>query len=111
MYADHDAGLTDRHEALTDRDEEPTDRDVELTVLMPCLDEAETVAVCVAKALAFLADHDIDGEVVVADNGSTDGSPQLAEAAGARVVSIPERGYGTALRSGIRAVSGCRVVG
>jgi len=110
VYLDHGAGLSDRHEALTNRDEQLTDRDVEVTVLMPCLDEAETVATCVAKALAFLADHGIDGEVVVADNGSTDGSPQLAEAAGARVVSIPERGYGTALRGGIRAARGKYVI-
>src|SRR5450755_3288941 len=82
---------------VADRDVEVADRDVELTVLMPCLNEAETVATCVAKAVAFLTDHDIDGEVVVADNGSTDGSQQVAEAAGARVLRIPERGYGSAL--------------
>jgi hypothetical protein len=77
---------------------------------MPCLDEAETVATCVTKALAFLNDHHIDGEVVVADNGSTDGSQRLAEAAGARVVRIPERGYGSVLRGGIRAARGKYVI-
>jgi Glycosyl transferase family 2 len=86
------------------------DHCVELTVLMPCLNEAETVATCVTKARAFLTDHDIDGEVVVADNGSTDGSQQLAAAAGARVVSIPERGYGSVLRGGIRAARGKYVI-
>jgi Glycosyl transferase family 2 len=86
------------------------DRDVELTVLMPCLDEAETVATCVAKAAAFLVDHEIDGEIVVADNGSTDGSQQVAEAAGARVINIPERGYGSALLGGIKAARGKYVI-
>jgi hypothetical protein len=83
---------------------------VELTVVMPCLNEAETVAVCVRKAMAFLVGHCIDGEVVVADNGSTDGSPQLAEDAGARVVSVPERGYGNALLGGIAAARGRYVI-
>ena len=75
---------------------------------MPCLDEVETVATCVDRAVAFLADHHIDGEVVVADNGSTDGSQHVAEAAGARVVSVPGRGYGTALLGGIKAARGKR---
>jgi hypothetical protein len=95
---------------VADRDVEVADRDVELTVLMPCLNEAETVATCVAKAVAFLTDHDIDGEVVVADNGSTDGSQQVAEAAGARVLRIPERGYGSALLGGIGAARGKYVI-
>src|SRR5271157_2029207 len=56
--------------------------DVELTVVMPCLNEAETVATCVRKAVGFLREHDISGEVVIADNGSTDGSQQLATDAG-----------------------------
>ena len=61
---------------------------IELSVVMPCLNEAETVATCVRKAVGFIADSGIDGEVVVADNGSTDGSRKLAEDAGARVVQI-----------------------
>jgi hypothetical protein len=77
---------------------------------MPCLDEAETVATCVAKALAFLHTSGIDGEVVVADNGSTDGSPQLAAAAGARVVTCAAPGYGNALMAGIRAACGRYVI-
>src|ERR1017187_9439324 len=100
----------DRDVEVADRDVEVAERAVEVTVLMPCLDEAETVATCVDKAVAFLVDHDIDGEVVVADNGSTDGSQQAAEAAGARVVSIPERGYGSALLGGIRAARGKYVI-
>src|SRR3984885_681030 len=77
---------------------------------MPCLNEAETVATCVGKAVRFIADSGISGEVVVADNGSTDGSRQLAEEAGARVVPIPERGYGNALMGGIIAARGEYVI-
>ena len=73
----------------------------ELTILMPCLNEAETLASCIAKACGFLARSGIRGEVVVADNGSTDGSQAIAAAAGACVVDIRERGYGSALRDGI----------
>jgi hypothetical protein len=83
---------------------------VELTVVMPCLNEAETVATCVRKAVGFIADSGISGEVVVADNGSTDGSRELAEQAGARVVPIPERGYGNALMGGIIAARGEYVI-
>jgi hypothetical protein len=83
---------------------------VELTVVIPCLNEAETVATCVRKAAAFIAGNGIDGEVVVADNGSTDGSRQLAAGAGARVVPIPERGYGNALMGGIVAARGEYVI-
>jgi glycosyltransferase involved in cell wall biosynthesis len=83
---------------------------VELTVVMPCLNEAETVATCVRKAMGFLAESGISGEVIVADNGSTDGSQQLAEAAGARVVPISEKGYGNALMGGIEAAQGKYIV-
>jgi hypothetical protein len=83
---------------------------VELTVVMPCLNEAETVATCVRKAVGFIADSGISGEVVVADNGSTDGSRELAAEAGARVVPIPERGYGNALMGGIIAARGEYVI-
>ncbi len=83
---------------------------MELTVVMPCLNEAETVATCVRKAITFIADSGISGEVVVADNGSTDGSRQLAEDAGARVVPIAERGYGNALMGGIIAARGEYVI-
>jgi glycosyltransferase involved in cell wall biosynthesis len=83
---------------------------VELTVVMPCLNEAETVAVCVRKAITFIADSGISGEVVVADNGSTDGSQQLAADAGARVVPISEKGYGKALWGGVLAARGEYVI-
>jgi glycosyltransferase involved in cell wall biosynthesis len=82
---------------------------VELSILMPCLNEAETLAVCIRQARAFLDSHDVKGEILVADNGSTDGSQQIAVAEGARVVNIPERGYGAALIGGITAARGTYV--
>src|SRR5215471_8088253 len=75
----------------------------ELTILMPCLNEAETLARCISKARAYLTRSGIDGEVLVADNGSADGSQVIAQSNGARVVAVPVRGYGAALRGGIRA--------
>jgi glycosyltransferase involved in cell wall biosynthesis len=75
----------------------------ELTILMPCLNEAETLASYISKARAFLARCACTGEVVIADNGSTDGSQAIAAANGARVVHVAERGYGSALLAGIRA--------
>src|SRR5689334_23743480 len=83
---------------------------VELTILMPCLNEAETVALCVGKAVAFLRRAGVEGEVLLADNGSTDGSQALAEAAGARVVGVLDRGYGAALMGGICAARGRFVI-
>jgi glycosyltransferase involved in cell wall biosynthesis len=83
---------------------------LELTILMPCLDEAETVATCVRKARGFLERTGIAGEVLVADNGSTDGSVALAREAGARVVHVEERGYGSALRNGLEAARGRFVI-
>ncbi|HEY6966346.1 MAG TPA: glycosyltransferase family 2 protein [Burkholderiales bacterium] len=84
--------------------------DCELTVLMPCLNEAETLPTCVAKARAYLERSGIAGEVLIADNGSSDGSPQLAERAGARVVHEQRKGYGSALRAGIAAARGRYIV-
>lgn len=84
--------------------------DVELTILMPCLNEAETIATCVAKAQGFLARTSIDGEVLVADNGSRDGSQDIAKGLGARVVDVPQRGYGAALIEGIRAARGRYII-
>ena len=84
--------------------------DAELTILMPCLNEAETVGKCVAKATRFLAENDVRGEVVVADNGSTDGSQDIAEKSGARVIVVPRRGYGAALIGGIEAAQGRYII-
>lgn len=83
---------------------------MELTILMPCLNEAETITTCVRKARDFLNRTCIDGEVVVADNGSSDGSPDLALAAGARVVRITDKGYGNALIGGVWAAQGRFVI-
>ena len=83
---------------------------MELTILMPCLDEALTVETCIQKARAYLQKRNIAGEILVADNGSTDGSQSLAEAAGARVVRIERKGYGAALIGGIQAARGRYVI-
>lgn len=82
----------------------------ELTILMPCLNEAATVAGCVGKARDFLRRAGIEGEVLVADNGSSDGSVERAAAAGARVVAVADRGYGAALRAGVEAAEGRYVI-
>jgi glycosyltransferase involved in cell wall biosynthesis len=79
---------------------------VELSVVMPCLNERETVAICVRKAMGALRAAGIPGEVIVADNGSTDGSLEIAQAEGARVVNIEQKGYGSALKGGILAARG-----
>ena len=84
--------------------------DCELTILMPCLNEAETLAGCIDVAQKFLRSRGIDGEVLIADNGSTDGSTQIAEAHGARVVHVPVKGYGAALIQGTRSARGRYVV-
>lgn len=82
----------------------------ELTILMPCLNEAETLASCISKARAFLARSGCTGEIVIADNGSSDGSPAIAAANGARVVHVANRGYGSALLGGISAAHGKYVI-
>lgn len=83
---------------------------IELTIVMPCLNEAETLAICIDKAQGFLERSGIVGEVLIADNGSTDGSPAIATAHGARVVAVAEKGYGSALRAGISAARGRFVI-
>ncbi len=82
----------------------------ELTVLMPCLDEAETIAICIEKAQGYMASRGISGEVLIADNGSTDGSQAIAEGLGARVVPVAEKGYGSALLGGIKVAKGRYVI-
>jgi len=83
---------------------------MEFTILMPCLDEALTVETCIQKARAYLNKRGIVGEILVADNGSTDGSQSRAEAAGARVIQIENKGYGAALIGGIHAAKGRFVI-
>lgn len=84
--------------------------EVELTILMPCLNEVQTIERCVSKALTFLKAHNIAGEVLIADNGSTDGSQQLAAELGARIVAVPVRGYGAALAAGNIAARGRYII-
>ena len=78
----------------------------ELSIVMPCLNEAETIGTCVEKAMAFFRRAGVVGEVVVADNGSVDGSQELAAERGARIVEVQDKGYGSALMGGITASRG-----
>lgn len=83
---------------------------MELTILMPCCNEAATVVACIAEAKAYLTSRGIAGEVLVADNASMDASRYLAEAAGAEVIFVPERGYGHAVRGGISGARGKYII-
>ncbi len=83
---------------------------VELSIVMPCLNEADTVATCVEKAIRAMREAHIVGEVIVADNGSTDGSQKLAVSEGARIVDVPRRGYGSALMAGIEAARANHII-
>ncbi|MFZ4774437.1 MAG: glycosyltransferase family 2 protein [Terrimicrobiaceae bacterium] len=83
---------------------------MELSIVMPCLNEAKTLPVCIRKALTFLKSSGVGGEVIVADNGSTDGSIELAMECGARVVHVPVKGYGAALSAGIYEAKGRYVI-
>lgn len=86
------------------------EKPIELTIVMPCLNEAETLKVCIDKAMKYLNDNNISGEVVIGDNGSTDGSQDIARNCGARVVDIPRKGYGSALMGAIQAAKGKYVI-
>ena len=85
-------------------------RSVEVSVVIPCLNEANSLAFCVDKAVKAFKAAGLAGEVIVADNGSTDGSIQIAEEHGARVIRVPERGYGAALRAGIAGSRGSFII-
>jgi glycosyltransferase involved in cell wall biosynthesis len=86
------------------------EKPIELTIVMPCLNEAETLKVCIDKAMKYLNDNNISGEVVIGDNGSTDGSQDIARGCGARIVDIPRKGYGSALMGAIQAAKGKYVI-
>lgn len=79
---------------------------LELSIVLPCLNEERTLAVCIQKARSFLNQHAIAGEIIIADNGSTDKSVEIAEAHGAKVVHVAEKGYGNALKGGFQAAQG-----
>lgn len=83
---------------------------IELSIVMPCLNEAETIAICIEKAQRWLNLNHVAGEVVIADNGSTDGSQAIAISIGARVVDVKEKGYGSALLGGIQAARGSYII-
>jgi glycosyltransferase involved in cell wall biosynthesis len=82
----------------------------ELSILMPCLNEAETLATCIKKAQKALDELGVTGEVIIADNGSTDGSPEIAASLGARVIHVAQKGYGSALLGGIKAARGKYII-
>src|SRR6478672_11427895 len=88
----------------------PEEEELLVSVVIPCLNEAENIEACVTRALAVLEEHDLSGEVIVADNGSEDGSATLADAAGATVVHEPRRGYGRAYLAGFAASRGKYIV-
>jgi len=96
--------------ALFDSDRSAADLAIEVSVVMPCLNESDTLAICIRKCHAALRAAGINGEVVVADNGSTDGSQDIARRMDARVVHVAERGYGQALRAGIAAARGRYII-
>lgn len=82
----------------------------ELSVVMPCLNEADTIAIVIGKAQRAITDNGINAEIVIADNGSTDGSQEIARTLGARVIAVDQRGYGAALMGGINAARGTFVM-
>jgi len=88
----------------------PPARPIEVSIVLPCLNEAETLAACIKRAQRAIAEHELSAEIVVADNGSSDGSRQIARRLGARVVEADERGYGAALKAGVGAARGRFIV-
>ncbi len=97
---------TIKTDATTQSSADGAEKLVDISVVIPCLNEANSIGICVGKALDAFKSAGLRGEVVVADNGSTDGSIDIAEKLGARVIGVPARGYGSALRSGIAAAHG-----
>ncbi len=83
---------------------------IEFTILMPCLNEEKTLQLCIDEAFDYIRKHDMQAEVLIADNGSTDSSVEIAKRAGARVVTVEKKGYGSALRGGLKAAKGEYVI-
>lgn len=86
------------------------EKEIELSIVMPCLNEAETLAICITKANTWLKNNNVNGEVVIGDNGSTDGSQEIAKSLGARVIPVSQKGYGSALMGAIEASYGKYVI-
>ena len=95
--------ILETKDVLKQGNESPT---LELSIVMPCLNEAETLSICIQKAQQSLLKDDVKGEILVADNGSTDGSQEIARKMGARLIEVPDKGYGSALRGGVAAARG-----
>jgi glycosyltransferase involved in cell wall biosynthesis len=111
MSSDTASRLSEALHCITTTDmAEEVDGGVELSIVMPCLNEAETLAICIKKAQRSLAENNVAGEIIIADNGSSDGSQEIAAGLGARVVHIAARGYGNALMGGIAAARGKYVI-
>lgn len=87
-----------------------TNLNIEFTILMPCLNEAETLEICIQKAQKSIHEHGLTAEVLIADNGSTDGSQEIAQKNGARVIDVATKGYGSALKAGIQNASGTYII-
>lgn len=107
---DRDQAVALKSEVIRRAADKRADGDADVSVVIPCLDEARSIGVCVEKAFTAFRAAGLRGEVVVADNGSTDGSIEIAEKLGARVVRVPQRGYGSALRAGIAATQGAFII-
>jgi glycosyltransferase involved in cell wall biosynthesis len=105
VRSDHEPELKESWARLVSQIPRP-----EVSIVMPCLNEAETLGICIEKAQRWLDDNEVIGEVIIADNGSIDGSQQIAEAMGARVVQVHAKGYGNALMGGIAAAQGEYIV-
>ncbi|WP_369680368.1 glycosyltransferase family 2 protein [Winogradskyella luteola] len=86
------------------------DKNPELSIVMPCLNEAETLAICIKKAQSFFTTYKVDGEIVIADNGSTDGSIEIAKSLNTKVIHAEKKGYGSALKAGITASKGTYII-
>lgn len=107
---DRDQAVALKSEVIRCAADKRADGDADVSVVIPCLDEARSIGVCVEKAFTAFRAAGLRGEVVVADNGSTDGSIEIAEKLGARVVRVPQRGYGSALRAGIAETQGAFII-
>ena len=86
------------------------EKKLELTILIPCLNEEKTIGICVEKALRFIEDNYVKAEILVVDNGSTDKSSEIASSLGARVLTLSKKGYGSAIRYGIKKAQGKYII-